>query len=300
MSAPLAFTWSWPGTGPAPAGPAAVAVSGDPDGRRHVPLAVDADGPAPPAETGRAAGAGLGVSDFAVTSDGEKFPDPRHLERKARNLARCQRRLARCQKGSASRAKARAKVARAHRKVRDARKDFLHKAGTALVRGHGVIVVDDLSVSGMTRRPRPKPDGKGGGERNGAAARARRNGPVPGAGFGEFRRQPEYKARRYGRTLTGIDRWFPGGKMCPAGGHRPGKLSLAARHWPCPPCGTGHDRDMNAAKNILAAGLAAARGNPGGACGADVRHPGSSRVQSSVQQEPRRAATGIAVLQGGQ
>ena len=111
-----------------------VIVSREPDGRWYVTFTVDADAPDPPQETGHAVGVDLGVTDFAVTSDGERIANPRHLERKARSLARYQRRLARCQKGSANRAKAAAKVARAHRKVRNARRDFLHRASTRLVR----------------------------------------------------------------------------------------------------------------------------------------------------------------------
>jgi len=145
--------------------------------------------------------------------------------------------LARRRKGSANRAKARAKVARAHRKVRDARRDFLHRASTRLVRSADMIV---------------------------------------------------------------IDRWYPSSKTCSACGHLLAGLSLSTRHWTCPGCRARHDRDINAAKNILAAGLAVARGSPGDACGADVRHPGSSRVQSALKQEPQSARAGILVRQGGE
>jgi putative transposase len=143
----------------------------------------------------------------------------RHLERRARRLARYQRRLARCQRGSANRTKAAAKVARAHRKVRDGRRDFLHRVTTRLVRSADVIVIEDLNVAGMIR--------------NRHVARA-----ISDCGWGEFRRQLDYKCQRYGRELIVIDRWYP------------------------------------SSKNILAAGLAAARSRPGDACGASVRHPG--------------------------
>jgi transposase len=112
-----------------------------------------------------------------------------------------------------------------------------------------------------------------------------------------LRRQLEYKCERYGRRLVVIDRWYPSSKTCSACGHRLTDLSLSTRHWRCPSCGTRHDRDINAAKNILAAGLAAARGSPGDACGADIRHSRSSRVRSAAKQEPRPARAGIPVLQ---
>ena len=297
---PLRYVWSWPDVDVTTLNPAMVIVSRESDGRWYVTFTVDTDDPEPAPETGRAAGADLGVRHFAVLSAGEKIASPRHLERKARNLTRYQRRLARKQKGSANRAKAKAKVARAHRKVRNARHDFLHKTSTRMVREHDLIVIEDLNVNGMTRRPKPKPDGKGGYQRNGAAAKAGLNKAVLDAGFGEFRRQLEYKSERYGRTLIVIDRWYPSSKTCSACGHLLEKLSLSTRHWTCPSCGARHDRDINAAKNILAAGQAVARSHPGDACGADVRHSGSSRVRSAVKQEPRRATAGIPVPQGGE
>jgi putative transposase len=110
----------------------------------------------------------------------------------------------------------------------------------------------------------------------------------------------EYKAARAGRHLIVIDRWYPSSKTCSSCGHLLAELSLSTRTWQCPSCGTRHDRDINAAKNILAAGLAVARGSPGDACGADVRHSGTSRVRSAVKQEPRPARAGIPVLRGGE
>ena len=165
---------------------------------------------------------------------------------------------------------------------------------------HQHAAFEDLNVSGMTRRPRPRPDGRGGYQRNGAAAKAGLNKAVLDAGLGEFRRQLEYKSERHGRTLTVTGRWYPSSKTCSTCGHLLAELSLSTRHWTCPSCGARHDRDVNAAKNILAAGRAVARGSPGGACGADVSHSGSSRVRSAVKQEPRRATAGIPVLQGGE
>jgi putative transposase len=184
-----------------------------------------------------------------VSSNGDRIANPRHLARKARKLARYQRRLARCQKGSANREKAKLKVARAHRKVRDARRDYLHRASARLVRSADTIVIEDLNVSGLVRNRR--------------LARA-----ISDCGWAEFRRQLEYKCQRYGRQLVVIDRWFPSSKTCSTCGHVLAELELSTRHWMCPSCRTRHDRDVNAAKNILAAGLAVT------ACGAGVRHSG--------------------------
>jgi putative transposase len=192
-----------------------------------------------------------------------------------------QRRLARCQKGSANRAKAKAKVARAYRKVRASRQDFLHRTSARLVRDNDVVVIEDLNVAGMVRNRR--------------LAKA-----IYDCGWGEFRRQIQYKAARAGRHLIVIDRWYPSSKRCSACGHLLAELSLATRHWTCPSCGTRHDRDVNAAKNTLAAGLAVARGSPGNACGGDVRHSGSSRVRSPVKQELRPVRAGIPVFQDGE
>jgi len=266
-TAPLAFVWSWPEVDVTGLDPATVTVSRDPCGRWYVSFAIEVADPEQLPATGAVVGVDLGIKDFAATSDGEKIANPRHLERRARNLARYQRRLARCQRGSANRAKAKAKVARAHRKVKASRADFLHRASTRLVRDHDVIVVEDLAVKNMVR--------------NRSLAKA-----ISDCGWGTFRQMLEYKAERAGRHLIMVDRWYPSSKTCSACGHLLAELSLSTRTWQCPSCGTRHDRDINAAQNILAAGLAVS------ACGADVRHSGSSRVRSAVKQEPRPARAG--------
>jgi putative transposase len=250
-TAPLRFVWSWPDVDVTTLRPAMVIVSREPDGRWYVTFTIDCDAPEPLQQAGHAIGVDLGVKDFAVTSDGDKIPNPRRLERKVWNLARYQRRLARCQKGSANRAKAAAKVACAYRKVRNARRDFLHRTSTGLVRSADTIVIEDLNVSGMVR--------------NRHLARA-----ISDCGWGEFRRQLTYKCQRYGRHLVVIDRWYPSSKTCSACGYVLAELSLSTRHWTCPACRTWVNRDLNAAKNILAAGLAVA------ACGAGVRHRGDT------------------------
>jgi len=138
-----------------------------------------------------------------------------------------------------------------------------------------VIVIEDLAVKNMIRnRPLAK--------------------AISDCGWGGFRRMIEYKAATAGRHLIVTGRWYPSSKTCSACGHLLADLSLKTRTWQCPSCGTRHDRDINAAKNILAAGLAVT------ACGADVRHSGSSRVRSAVKQEPRPVTAGIPVHQGGE
>ena len=271
--APMRLVWSWPQVDPTLLAPTGVTVSRDPDGRWYATLHVQVTDPAPLPTTGRAVGIDLGVSDFAVTSDGERIANPRHLERKAANLARYQRRMARAQNGSANRAKAAAKVARAHRKVRAARADFLHRISTRLIRDHDVLVIEDLNVKGMTANRR--------------LAKA-----ISDCGWGTFRGLLAYKAKRAGRRLVVIDRWYPCSKICSSCGHLLATLNLGTRTWVCPFCGARQDRDHNAAKNILAAGRAVA------ACGADISHPGSSRLQSALKQEPQRATAGIPVLHG--
>ncbi|MBN6056190.1 transposase, partial [Nonomuraea sp. RK-328] len=247
MDAPLAFAWSWPDADPASIDPSTVTVSRDPCGRWYVSFAVDVAAPDRLPAMGTAVAIDLGVTDFAVTSDGDKISNPRHLAKRERNLARYQRRQARKVKGSNNRQKAKAKVARAHRKVRASRTDFLHKTSTRLVRDHDVIVIEDLAVANMVRNRR--------------LAKA-----ISDCGWGAFRRMLDYKAARYGRHLIVVDRWLPSSKTCSACGHLLTRLSLGIRTWQCPSCGTRHDRDVNAAKSILAAGLAVS------ACGGDVRH----------------------------
>jgi putative transposase len=273
MSGPLSFVWSWPDVDLAALDPTTATVCREPDGRWYVTFAADISAAPPLPATERAVGIDLGVARFATISDGQKIANPRHLERKARNLARYQQRLTRRRKGSANRAKAAAKMARAHRKVRDTRRDFLHRVTTGLVRNNDMIVIEDLNVAGMLHNRR--------------LARA-----ISDCGWSEFRRQLAYKCERAGRQLVVTDRWYPSSKTCSACGYVLAGLSLSARHWTCPCCGARHDRDLNAAQNILAAGRAVA------ACGADVRHSEAPPVRSAVNQESQPATAGIPVLQG--
>jgi putative transposase len=268
--APLTYLWTWPDVDPATLDPTSVTVVRDPAGRWFVTFHVDIPGPQPMPVTGENVGVDVGLTYFATLSTGEKIGHPKDWERHERRLKRYQHRLARCQHGSRNRARAGVKAARAHARIADARRDFLHKASTGLVRRFDVIALEDLNVSGMVK--------------NRPLARA-----ISCTGWGEHRRMLEYKANRYGRTVVVVDRWYPSSKTCSACGHLLAVLSLGTRCWTCPACGARHDRDVNAAKNILAAGLAVT------ACGGDVRRMGTLPAQPPVKQELRPVREGIPV-----
>lgn len=276
-AAPLRIVWSWPDLDPATLDPSTVTVSRDPAGRWFVVLHVAVDDPAPLPPTGETVGIDLGLTDFAVLSTGERIPHPRHMDRHERRLKRYQRILARKQRGSANRAKAKRKVARQHAKVSDARRDFLHKTSTDLVRRFDGVAVEDLNVRGMVR--------------NRSLAKS-----ISRSGWGEFRAMLDYKAQRHGRTLAVVDRWYPSSKTCSTCGHLLANLSLGTRQWTCPGCGTRHDRDVNAAKNIQTAlGLSVA------ACGSGVRPAGATPGLFESKQELAGASPpGIPALQGGE
>lgn len=268
-SAPLRVAWSWPEIDMTRLDPTMVIVSCEPDGRWYVTLSVDVAEPTALAPTGRTVGVDVGLTDFATLSTGERIPNPRHLAKRQRNLARYQRRMARCKRGSNNRAKAKQRVARVHSKVRAARRDFLHKTSTDLVRRFDRIGIEDLNVSGMVR--------------NRSLAKA-----ISDVGWGEFQSMLEYKAGRAGRHLVAVDRWYPSSKTCSTCGHLLASLSLGTRHWTCPGCGSRHQRDVNAAKNLdTAAGLVAA------ACGGAVRPGRATDGLSPVKQEDPPVRVGI-------
>lgn len=225
--------------------PSTVTVKLSPAGRWTVSLLVDVDiEPLPPVE--KEVGIDLGISALMTLSDGEKVTNPKGFKAKLAKLRKVQKALSRKQKGSSSRHKARLRVARVHAEIADARKDMLHKLTTRLVRENQTIAVEDLAVKNMVK--------------NRKLAQS-----ISDASWSELVRQLEYKAAWYGRELIKIDRWFPSSKRCNVCGHTVGKLPLNIREWDCPSCGVQHDRDVNAAINILAAGLAVS------VCGASVR-----------------------------
>ncbi|MEV8633155.1 RNA-guided endonuclease TnpB family protein [Streptosporangium sp. NPDC051023] len=233
MDGPLDIVWSRPL--PEGAQPSTVTVSRDAAGRWFVSLLVEEKiPPLPPVEASVGVDAGIGT--LVTLSSGEKIVNPRHERADRRKLARAQRALARKAKGSANRAKARLKVARVHVRIADRRQDHLHKLTTRLVRENQVIAVEDLAVRNMVK--------------NRGLARA-----ISDASWRELRRMLEYKTAWYGRELLVADRWFPSSRLCSACGARQDKMSLGVREWVCV-CGAAHDRDVNAARNILAAGLA--------------------------------------------
>ncbi len=278
-SEPLPFVWTWPEAETATIDPSMVTVSRDAAGRWFVTFQLEVPAPTYLAPTGAAVGVDLGLKDFAVLSTGEKIAHPRHMDRREQRLKRYQRMMARKRKGSNNRAKARVKVARAHAKVTDARRDFLHKTSTTLVRRYDMIAVEDLNVSGMVRNRR--------------LAKS-----ISRTGWAEFRSVLDYKSARYGRRLVVMDRWYPSSKTCSACGHLLAVLRLDTRHWTCPGCGALHDRDVNAAKDILTAGLAGvgSKHNADHACGADVRRQRSSVPRLARKQESSSARVRIPVL----
>ncbi|BEL06418.1 RNA-guided endonuclease TnpB family protein [Actinoplanes sichuanensis] len=243
MDTPLAVVWSRPL--PAGAVPKTVTVSQDRAGRWFVSLRVEAPvATAPPAT--KMVGIDAGINRLLTMSDADPVDNPRHERRERAALARAQRELARKEKGSRNREKARLRVARVHARIADRRRDVWHQVTTRLVRENQVLVIEDLAVANMLK--------------NGRLARA-----ISDASWGMFRTLLEYKAEGYGRTLIAVPRWYPSTRLCSVCGVRAEKMSLSVRAWRCAGCGTQHDRDVNAARNILAAGLAVT------ACGADRR-----------------------------
>ena len=216
-----------------PAGPSSVTVVRDAAGRFFASFVVEAGGrPLPEAE--RECGIDLGLTHFAVMDNGTKISAPRFLRRAQKKLRRAQRDLSRKRKGSRNRDKARVKVARAHARVTDARRDFHHKLSTRLVRENQAVSVEDLSVKGL--------------------ARTRLAKSVHDAGWSSFVSMLEYKAALYGRDFRRIGRWEPTSQVCSACGVKDGPKPLNVREWTCGGCGAVHDRDVNAARNILALG----------------------------------------------
>ncbi|CAE6795716.1 IS200/IS605 family transposase ISEc42 [Paraburkholderia nemoris] len=235
MDAPLAIRWSR--TIPKGAQVTTVTVSKDASGRYHVSILCDDAVGAKPEVSGKV-GIDLGLTHFAILSTGEKIAAPNTFRKNEAKLAKLQRRLAKKQKGSANRMKAKLKVARMHARTADSRRDFLHKLSSRLINENQVIAIESLAVSNM--------------QKNRCLAKS-----ISDASWSEFTRQLEYKAQWYGRSLVGIDKWYPSSKRCSDCGHTVVKMPLNIRAWTCPECGSIHDRDINAARNVLAAGLAA-------------------------------------------
>ncbi|MGW2308443.1 RNA-guided endonuclease InsQ/TnpB family protein [Actinomadura luteofluorescens] len=270
MAEALDIRWSRPL--PRGAEPSTVTVSRDGAARWFVSiLCQDTISAVPAAEA--AVGVDAGIASVVALSTGEKIANPRHERRDRTRLAKAQRELSRKAPGSVNREKARRKVARVHARITDRRRDFLHKLSTRLVRENQTVVIEDLAVANLLK--------------NRTLARA-----VSDVAWRELRRMLEYKCAWYGRDLVVIDRWFPSSKRCGNCGTVRTKLPLDVREWTCA-CGAVHDRDVNAARNILAAGLAVS------ACGDGVRpqRETSRTGRSSVKQETQWATAGTLRLQ---
>jgi putative transposase len=231
-----------------PSEPSSVTVIREADGRYYASFVVERQ-PVPLPACEREIGVDVGLGRLAVTSDGEAVANPRFLRAKEHHLARAQRALSRKREDSANRARARHRVAVLHRKVREARLDHAHKTALRLVRDNQAIYAEDLAVSGL--------------------ARTRLAKSVHDAGWSQLLRLIEEKAEHYGRRFRRIGRFEPTSQVCSACGVKDGPKPLSVRTWTCAARGAVHDRDVNAARNILAAG----RADKSNACGGGVRPP---------------------------
>jgi len=239
--------------------PSSVTIVAEPDGRCYASFVVEVAATPLPA-CASDIGLDLGLKTLIATSDGEMIANPRHLRSRERRLIKAQRDMCRKQKGSANREKARIRLAVHHRKVREARADHLHKLALRLVRENQAVYVEDLAVSGLART---------------TLARS-----VQDAGWSMFVRLLEEKAARYDRSVVKVGRRFPSSQLCSVCGRSDGPKPLSVRVWTCGQCGSEHNRDINAARNILVEGrrVAAGLAETKNACGGDVRPARSPAV----------------------
>lgn len=224
-------------------------------------------------EAANEVGIDLGLTHFAVLSDGSKVASPKFLRRAEKKVKKAQKELARKQDGSKNRRKAVLRVAKAHAKIKDARRDFHHKLSTTIIRENQAVHVEDLNVAGLGRTRLAK--------------------SVHDAGWSRFVGMLEYKAQRYGRSFTRVDRRFPSSQLCSSCGLKDGPKPLHVRSWACQGCGTQHDRDVNAARNIKTEGkriVAAGRADTQNACGAQVRPELVPAQRREAGTHPKRPA----------
>ena len=259
MDTPLDIHWSRP----LPKGckPTTVTISKDSANRYFASILIEEEIKHLPG-VNKQVGLDLGLKSMVITSDGHTYGNPKFFAKNEWKLAKAQRRHARAKKGSQNRRKAQLKVARLHARISDRRRDYQHKLSTQIIRENQVVCVESLSVKNMVK--------------NHKLALA-----ISDVGWSEFVRQLEYKAKWYGRTLVKIDKWYPSSKRCFDCGHILDSLTLDIRCWICPECGVQHDRDINAAKNVLTAGLAVS------ACGEMVR-PGRAKARTGASRGSRK------------